>query len=213
MKKKPLIGIIDTQTSNIKSVYYALNQYNIDIEYISSKDYKKPMDAMIVPGIGNFSFVMGKLKDNKFDKLIETNISKNIPSLFICVGMQILFTKSYEFGEHNGLNIFSGEIKKIPHENKDKLKIRNIPMIGWNKVKKHNESEIFKNIENNSFFYFTHSFYADPKNKNIISSTSNYLGFEYCSSVSKDKIFATQFHPEKSGETGLKIYNNFINSI
>ena len=107
MKKKPLIGIIDTQTSNIKSVYYALNQYNIDIEYISSKDYKKPMDAMIVPGIGNFSFVMGKLKDNKFDKLIETNISKNIPSLFICVGMQILFTKSYEFGEHNGLNIFS----------------------------------------------------------------------------------------------------------
>ena len=86
-------------------------------------------------------------------------------------------------------------------------------MIGWNKVKKHNESEIFKNIENNSFFYFTHSFYADPKNKNIISSTSNYLGFEYCSSVSKDKIFATQFHPEKSGEIGLEIYKNFISRV
>ena len=213
MKKKPLVGIIDTQTSNIKSVYYALNQYDVEIDYISSKEYNKPVDAMVVPGIGNFSFVMGKLKENKFDKLIENNLSKNIPSLFICVGMQILFTKSYEFGEHGGLNIFNGEIKKIPHEDKDKKKVRNIPMIGWNKVKTQNKSQIFKEINQNIFFYFTHSFYADPKEKKIISSTSDYLGFEYCSSISERKIFATQFHPEKSGEIGLKIYKNFIDAI
>tara|TARA_B100001057_G_scaffold334799_1_gene335409 strand:- start:4159 stop:4800 length:642 start_codon:yes stop_codon:yes gene_type:complete len=213
MKKLPTVGIIDTKTSNIKSVYYATSLQNVEVKYITSLEDAQNIDAMIVPGIGNFSFVMNQLKKNNLDKYICEKIYEDIPSLFICVGMQILFTKSYEFGEHDGLNIFEGEVKKIDMNDKDGNKIRNIPMIGWNNLDLKNNCKIFNNIENESFFYFTHSYYCEPKNKGIITSTSNYLDFNYCSSVSKKNIFATQFHPEKSGEVGLRIYNNFIKII
>ena len=94
MKKKPLIGIIDTETSNIKSVFYALSSLNVDIAYITSKENAPKVDAIIVPGIGNFGFVMRKLKERKLDELIIEKISKNLPGLFICVGMQILLQKA-----------------------------------------------------------------------------------------------------------------------
>lgn len=213
MKKLPTVGIIDTKTSNIKSVYYATSLQNVEVKYITSLEDTQNIDAMIVPGIGNFSFVMNQLKKNNLDKYICEKIYKDIPSLFICVGMQILFTKSYEFGEHDGLNIFEGEVKKIDMNDKDGNKIRNIPMIGWNNLDLKNNCQIFNNIKNESFFYFTHSYYCEPENKGIITSTSNYLDFNYCSSVSKKNIFATQFHPEKSGEVGLRVYKNFVKII
>lgn len=213
MKKLPTVGIIDTKTSNIKSVYYATSLQNVEVKYITSLEDTQNIDAMIVPGIGNFSFVMNQLKKNNLDKYICEKIYKDIPSLFICVGMQILFTKSYEFGEHDGLNIFEGEVKKIDMNDKNGNKIRNIPMIGWNNLDLKKNCQIFNNIKNESFFYFTHSYYCEPKNKGIITSTSNYLDFNYCSSVSKKNIFATQFHPEKSGEVGLRVYKNFVKII
>ena len=213
MKKLPIVGIIDTKTSNIKSVYYATSLQNVEVEYITSFKDTQKIDALIVPGIGNFSFVMDQLKKNDLDKYICEKIYKDTPSLFICVGMQILFTKSFEFGEHDGLNIFEGEVKKIDMKNKNGDKIRNVPMIGWNNLDIKKDGQIFNQIKRESFFYFTHSFYCDPKDKQIISSTSNYLDFNYCSSVSKKNLFATQFHPEKSGEVGLKVYNNFVNTI
>ena len=213
MKKLPVVGIIDTKTSNIKSVYYATSLQNVKVEYITSLEDTQKVDAIIVPGIGNFSFVMEQLKKNNLDKYICEKIYKDIPSLFICVGMQILFTKSYEFGEHEGLNIFEGEVNKIEMNDKDGNKIRNIPMIGWNNLELKKNCRILDQIEKDNFFYFTHSYYCKPKDKEIISSTSNYLDFNYCSSVSKKNIFATQFHPEKSGEIGLKVYNNFVNII
>lgn len=212
MKKKPLIGIVDTKTSNIKSVYYALSIYDVEIKYITSDHDAKKVDAMIVPGIGNFGYVIKKLKENNLDKFILQNISKNIPSLFICVGMQLLLSKSYEFGEHEGLNIFKGNVKRISNEINKKWK-RKVPMIGWNNINIVKKCKIFSGIKKNDFFYFTHSYFAEPNNKDIISSTSNYSDFLYCSSISSNNIFATQFHPEKSGEPGLKIYKNFINLI
>ena len=172
MKKKPIVGIIDTKTSNIKSVYYATSLQNVEVKYITSFKDTQRIDAMIVPGIGNFSFVMDQLKKNDLDKYICEKIYRDIPSLFICVGMQILFTKSFEFGEHDGLNIFEGEVKKIDMNDKNGDKIRNVPMIGWNNLEIKKNSQIFSQIKGESFFYFTHSFYCDPKDKQIISSTS-----------------------------------------
>ena len=205
MKRKPLIGLIDTGTSNIKSVNYALSKYNVDVKYIK-ENTKMHMDAMVVPGIGSFDYVMKKLKKEKLDKLIIEKVQK-IPSLFICVGMQILFTESSEFGKHSGLNLFNGKVKKIDE------KKRKVPFIGWNKVNIKKNCKIFQNIKKDEFFYFTHSYYVIPDDKKIISSEANYLDFNYCSSISKNNIFATQFHPEKSGKEGLKIYKNFINLI
>ena len=213
MKKLPVVGIIDTKTSNIRSVYYATSLQNVEVKYITSLEDSQKIDAIIVPGIGNFSFVMNQLKKNNLDKYIYEKIYKDIPSLFICVGMQILFTKSHEFGEHEGLNIFEGEVKKIKTNDKDGKKIRNIPMIGWNSLELKKNCQVLDHIKKDNFFYFTHSYYCEPKDKKIISSKSNYLNFDYCSSISKKNIFATQFHPEKSGEIGLKIYNNFVNII
>ncbi len=213
MKKKPIIGIVDTKTSNIKSVFYALSLQNVEINYILNGESSVSVDAMVVPGIGNFGYVMDKLRENNLDKYIIKTISKKIPCLFICVGMQILFTKSYELGEHNGLNIFEGEVNKIEETDSSGRKVRNVPAIGWNKIEYKNKCKSFKDVADNSFFYFTHSYFVKPKDKKIVSSTSNYCDFNYCSSISKDKIVATQFHPEKSGESGLKIYKNFIKNI
>ena len=211
--KKPTIGIIDTKTSNIKSVYYALSLQDINIKYITSKKDISEIDGMIVPGIGNFCFVMDKLRESGLDKFILKNIEKNIPSFFICVGMQILFSRSFEFGECPGLEVFKGNVRKIEKNSKEGKKIRNIPMIGWNKVNQTKKCDIFKDIDDKSFFYFTHSYYVEPDDKKVTSSTTNYLNFTYCSSVSKKNIFATQFHPEKSGEIGLRMYKNFVKII
>ena len=210
MKKKPLIGIIDTETSNIKSVFYALNTLDVEIVYITSKDDAPKVDAIIVPGIGNFSYVMKKLKDKKLDEYILEKISKNLPGV-ICVGMR--FFKSHELGLHKGLNLLEGEIRKINILNDKGVKVRNVPIIGWSKIIKIKDCNLFKGNNQNNCFYFTHSFFAEPLDKKIISSKNNYFGFEYCASISKNKIFATQFHPEKSGEAGLKLYENFINEV
>ena len=124
------------------------------------------------------------------------------------MGFQIFFEKSFEHGENKGLSILDGEFVPLNQKNKNLI----IPHVGWNQCDIVNKkNKLFDGIENNSDFYFTHSYYADPENKNIISSTANYDGFRYCSSITKDNIFATQFHPEKSSITGLKMYNNFRN--
>ena len=144
MKKKPIIGIVDTKTSNIKSVFYALSLQNVEINYISNGESSNSVDAIVVPGIGNFGYVMDKLRENNLDKYIIKKISKKIPSLFICVGMQILFTKSYELGEHNGLNIFEGEVNKIEETDASGRKVRNVPAIGWNRIEYKNKCKSFK---------------------------------------------------------------------
>ena len=125
MKKKPLIGLIDTGTSNLKSVSYALSEYEAEIKYIK-ENTEKNIDALVVPGIGSFEHVMKKLKKEKLDKLIIEKVQK-IPSLFICVGMQILFTESYEFGKHSGLNLLKGKVKQIDGQK------RKVPFIKYSR--------------------------------------------------------------------------------
>jgi len=214
LKKKSKIGIIDTGTSNIRSVFYALQENNVDVVQISNfKEYNKNIDALVVPGIGSFSFVMEKLQKENLDKIILEELFKNKPSMFICVGMQILFSSSNEFGVNKGLNFFKGEVKKISEKNSSGKKIRKIPIIGWNKIKKENNCKVLDVSKFDGFYYFTHSYFVDPIDKSIISSTANYEDFRYCSSVSKDNVFASQFHPEKSGKDGLKIYKNFLKLI
>ena len=206
MKKK--IGLVDTGTSNIKSVFYALKLFDTEIVNIEA-DTTDKIDYMVVPGIGSFKTVMEKLKEKKLDNFIKRNIESKVPSLFICVGMQILFSKSFEFGETSGLNIFKGNVIKIPNEfNKKKL---NVPLIGWNRLNYKKNCSVFDQNHNSNFFYFTHSYYVKPEDTKIVSTSTNYFDFEYCSTISYNKIFAAQFHPEKSGEAGLEIYKNFLN--
>ncbi len=212
MKKKPIIGIVDTGTSNIRSVFYALKESGAEIKQIQNSQEYSHIDGLVVPGIGSFGYVMERLKMNKLDKIILDTLDKKKPSFFICVGMQILFTESDELGKNYGLKIFEGRVSKFKNEKIEDQLIK-APFIGWNKLSKKNNCQILKDIKIDNFFYFTHSYFVTPTNKNIISSTTNYLNFEYCSSISQDKIFATQFHPEKSGEEGVQIYKNFVNLL
>jgi glutamine amidotransferase len=213
MKKKPIVGLVDTGTSNIKSVTYALYENNAKVLQISNFRKNEKIDALVVPGIGSFGYVMERLKKENLDQFILEKVNKKIPSLFICVGMQVLFSESCEFGVHKGLNIFKGKVKEINRFDNKSQKKRNIPFIGWNKIIKKKNCKILNNIKDEEFFYFTHSYYVEPEKKEIISTYADYLNFTYCSSLSKDNIFATQFHPEKSGNHGLKIYKNFLELI
>ena len=209
MINSPTIGIIDTGTSNIKSVIYACKINDMNIKIIDCKFNGDNFDGLIVPGIGSFNVVMNNLKSTNLDNYILEYLHKSKPAFFICVGMQILFTTSEEFGNSVGLNFFNGNVKKIPEGNKNNK--RKVPIIGWNSINVVKNNKFFEDINYESNFYFTHSYYVDPENKDLITTTSNYFGFEYCSSICKDNIFATQFHPEKSSKTGLKMYKNFRN--
>jgi glutamine amidotransferase len=211
-KKKPKVTIIDTGTSNLRSVYYALKKNNCEPNILKNNDnFKENIDGLVVPGVGAFFSVIDHLKKNNLDKTIYNVIEKNIPAMFICVGMQVLFTESHEFGTHKGLNILKGKIKKIP-QNINEKENRNVPMIGWNKIELLKENNVLKKQKKN-FYYFTHSFYAEADDMEIMTSNTKYLNFNYCASVNYKKIHAFQFHPEKSGEEGLKIYENFVNLI
>ena len=162
------------------------------------------IDGLIFPGVGSFSFVIEILKRKKLDKFIFEFLKTNKPSLFICLGMQLLFSYSEEVKRSEGLNIFPGSSTLIPSNQN-----RKVPIIGWNTINQTNENDIFYGIKKNDTFYFTHSFYVLPKNKDLISSESEYCGFKYCSSIAYKNIYGLQFHPEKSSVAGLKIYENF----
>jgi glutamine amidotransferase len=147
---------------------------------------------------------------------IKEKVEKGIPFFGICLGMQLVFSKSEEFGSGKGLNLIPGLIKKFPESiNGNDIKV---PHISWNKIYAH--KKIWKDtplydIDNNEYMYFVHSYYVSPFSEDSIITKTNYEGIEYCSAILKDNIFATQFHPEKSSEKGLKIYKNWglINNL
>ena len=147
---------------------------------------------------------MNQLKEKNLTETIKTYISNDKPFLGICLGLQLLFESSDE-GEANCLGVLGGKSKLFPKSVKT-------PHMGWNQIQINIQNPLFDGIKSNSYFYFVHSYYALPKNNKIISSETDY-GVKFCSSIVKNNLMGVQFHPEKSGPNGLKIYNNFINFI
>ena len=213
MNKK--IAIIDYSLGNLFSVQQAFKQCGADTFVTDDPDQLLSADAIVLPGVGAFAEAMDKLKHNKLDLAIKDSILSGKSFLGICLGMQLLFTKSEEFGATEGLGIIEGEIKKFRSLNSgDKL---HVPQVGWNTIRQTqannwNETAL-DGISENEFMYFVHSYYAVPKLIENSLCTTSYGGIDYCSAVIKDKVTATQFHPEKSGEKGLLIYKNWLNKI
>ena len=148
------------------------------------------------------------IKEYKLDETIFEFVESGKPFLGICLGLQLLFEHGEEFGSYNGLGLLKGSVKKFKIQNYNNIKYP-VPQIGWNRIAKYNQNwnnSLLSENEDGDFMYFVHSYYVLPENKNIIISTTKYGEIEYCSSVMKDNIFACQYHPEKSGESGLKIY-------
>lgn len=191
--------IVDYEAGNLKSVANMLSFLGADFEISSDKDKILKADKIIFPGQGHFQQAMNNLKSKNLVDPIKECINREIPFLGICIGLQILFEKSEEAPEIEGLGILEGEVKKFT---KGK-----IPQIGWNKIKTA-ESNTFLTED---YFYFVNSYYVEPKDKSIISSYCDYNG-EFCASIQKGNLTAVQFHPEKSSQAGLNFFKNWINN-
>ncbi len=205
------IILIDYGIGNVKSIINAFDKQKIKVVLSREKELILNADGLILPGVGAFSQGMDNLKKYNLISIIEDYVKTGKPLLGICLGMQLLFEKSEEFGKTKGLGLIEGDVLKIPIDNSQKIKL---PHVSWNEIKPKNidwENTILENIEVGENMYFVHTFAGTPKNKNEILSTTNYCGVEFCSSVKKNNIYGCQFHPEKSSKKGLAIINNFIN--
>lgn len=208
------VAIIDYSLGNLFSVEQALKQCGASVIITTNPEEIATADAIVLPGVGAFAEAMSYLKSNKLDLAIKNSIANGKQFLGVCLGMQLLFNSSEEFGATEGLGLIQGQIKKFKPLTTEKL---HVPQVGWNTIKEPVKG-IWKDtalelIQNESFMYFVHSFYAIPENKADVLCNSTYGGITYCSAVKKNNITATQFHPEKSGETGLLIYKNWLNKI
>ena len=200
-----MIGIIDYGRGNLHSVENALNYIGADCIASSDKKVLDRCDKLILPGVGAFRDAMESLQRADMVSYVKEN---KRPILGICLGMQLLFDRSYEFGECDGLSLIEGEVVKLEaYQNDRKYKI---PHMGWNSLEIRENQPLFKGIESGVYTYFVHSYKCVPKNESDIASTT-YYGEEICASVRSGNVFGTQFHPEKSGEkTGLVMLKNFV---
>lgn len=203
-----MIAIIDYGAGNIQSVYKALKFIGADCKVTSDKDEILNADGAILPGVGSFGDAMDTMTKRGIKDTIIEYTKSGKPFLGICLGLQLLFPESEETPDVKGLDIFKGTITKIPNQNRT-LKI---PHMGWNNISIKQKNGIFKGIEGEPYVYFVHSFYLKAQDKDIVAATTQY-GVEIDAAVQKGNIIATQFHPEKSGEVGLKMLKNFVEMV
>ena len=204
------VTIVDYQSGNISSVINSFTEVakdKVNLEVTSDIKKIKSSDKIVLPGQGSFKSCVDSL--NSINGLVETlkefAITNKKPLLGICVGLQMFADVGYEEAETKGLGWISGRVSKINNQN-GKFKL---PHIGWNEIELKKESKIFKDIKNKSHMYFVHSYEFIPEDMSVISATTNYSSNIVCA-VEKENLFGTQFHPEKSDKTGLKIIDNFI---
>ena len=205
--KKNKVGILDLNAGNIFSVYKVFHQIEENIEIIENYDSSKSFSHIVVPGVASFGTAMKTLREKNFDILLNDFISKKKPILGLCVGCQILFGSSSEFGLHKGLDFINGKVEKLPNE---KYKGAKLPNVGWFKIEFNLENNLFDSINRDDFFYFTHSFHCVPKTKENILATYSFHGEKIVAAVIKNNIIGLQFHPEMSSYAGKSILKNFL---
>ena len=201
-----MTAIIDYGAGNLTSVLLALKSLGDDPVITGDPALLEQADRIIFPGVGSAASGMLGLKQKNLDAALKKCCMQNKPVLAICLGMQMLLEFSEEDGGVNGLGLFPGNVKlfKFPPEYRIK-----VPHMGWNTVRQ-NKHALWKNIPDNSAFYFVHSYYVSADNASDVAGVTEYGGFEFVSTVARKNLFATQFHPERSGEMGLQLLKNFL---
>src|SRR4030043_1334561 len=192
-----MIAIVDYGMGNLRSVEKGFLKVGVDAKVVTNSKAVDNADVFVLPGVGAFGDCMKNLEEMSLTEPILRSIQKGKPYLGICLGLQVLFTESEEFGIHKGFDIFKGRVVRFQTSLK-------VPHMGWNNVKILRRPPIFGSIQDETYFYFVHSFYVVPDDEKVIAGITEY-GVNFASMVWKDNVFATQFHPEKSQETGIKI--------
>ena len=202
-----MIAIIDYDAGNIKSVEKALISLGEEVVVTRDPSVILQADGVILPGVGAFGDAMDKLQSYKLVEVIHQVVEKNTPFLGICLGLQLMFESSEETPGVEGLGILPGKIVRIPDGEGIK-----VPHIGWNSLTYPNQGRLYKDIPENSYVYFVHSYYLQAKEPEIVMAATEY-GTYIHASVEKGNVFACQFHPEKSSSVGLKILQNFVDVV
>ena len=208
----PKIAIIDYKMSNLFSIRNALKFLDIEANVTSNANEILSSDGAILPGVGSYPEAVNHLHDLEIFEPIKDFIKTGKPFMGICLGLQLLFTKSEEFQSTMGLNVIPGTVRNL------KKKVKTVPHVGWNSVKlnkdnaRNENNSLVDTIKEGSYFYFVHSYFVEPENKSNVKTFTKHEDKTFCSSVMIDNIFASQFHPEKSGKDGLEILRKFFNN-
>jgi imidazole glycerol-phosphate synthase subunit HisH len=203
-----MIAIIDYGMGNLRSVQKGFEK--VGYEAVVTSDPKVLLDAqrVVLPGVGAFRDCIRNLEAGGFVEPILKVIQQGKPFLGICLGLQLLFTESEEFGIHKGLNVIPGRVLRFPEGMEEAGEELKVPHMGWNQLSIKKKSPVLEGIADGSNVYFVHSYYVKPEDDSVVATTTGY-GIEFCSSIWRDNVVATQFHPEKSQEKGLAMLKNF----
>jgi len=204
-----MINIIDYEMGNLRSVEKAFEKLGFEARVSADPKDITSADKVVLPGVGAFRDCINNLREGGFVEPLLAHVEAGKPLLGICVGMQMLFDESEEFGRHEGLGLIPGKVVRFPSgmmEGDERLKV---PHMGWNNISLKKSSPIFTGVEDGSFVYFVHSYYCEAENADDVAASCTYGDVEFCASIWRDNIIASQFHPEKSQDIGLQIFKNF----
>ncbi len=195
-----MITIIDYAINNLRSVEKAFQSMRIPVEVTDDPRKIQSAEKLVLPGVGAFADAMNNLRAKKLDRILDQQVKAGTPLLGLCLGLQLLFGESEEFGRTLGFDFIPGKVKRLPPGLK-------VPHIGWNQLHLKRTDPLLEGVAEGSFVYFVHSYYADPEKDDVLATTD--YGLEFAAITRRGNVWATQFHPEKSQEVGLRILSNF----
>lgn len=203
-----MIAIIDYGMGNLRSVQKGFERIGFAAEVTADPARLLTAEKIVLPGVGAFRDCIHNLEQGGFVEPILQVIAEGRPFLGICLGLQLLFTESEEFGLHKGLGVIPGRVIRFPEGMQEQGEKLPVPHMGWNQISLKAETPLFNTINDGSNVYFVHSYYVKPDDPSVVAATCNY-GLEFCAAIRKDNVMATQFHPEKSQAIGLQMLKNF----
>ena len=195
------VAIIDYGVGNLRSVEKAFAATGCEAVVSGDEKELRTAERLVLPGVGAFGACMRELSERGFDRLVKERVEEGTPLFGVCVGMQLLFEESDEFGATPGLGLLRGRVRRFSDE-------LVVPHVGWNRINQIRENPLFDGVANGSFLYFVHSYYCEPAEESVIAGETEY-GVRYASVVAKGNICGVQFHPEKSQDAGLRLLKNF----
>ena len=208
---KKVVGVLDYGCGNLHSVLRACARFSDNIEIVEEFQQTSGLTHIVLPGVGSYSNAINEIRIRGLDQLIHEKLNDGVPLLGICVGMQVLTTEGHENGFSSGLDLIGGTTEMLSLTKSDKSS--RIPNMGWNAVTPElngDDNQLFKGLENGFDAYFAHSFEVKPNNRTDISASSKFDGRDLVSAVKRGQVYGVQFHPEKSGESGLRVLENFL---